>query len=51
MYIDKMTRKEKIDFVKSEINKAPEEELDEILFGFGLEYSDEYLDDLEEEEF
>lgn len=49
MYIDKMSKKEKIEFLKSEINKAPEEELDDILMDFGFEYSEEYLDELEEE--
>lgn len=50
MYIDKMTKKEKIEFLKSEINKAPEELLDDLLMDFGFEYSDEYLEEGFEEE-
>jgi len=46
MYIDKMTKKEKIEFLKTEINKAPEELLDNLLLDFGFDYSDE-----EEEEY
>ena len=41
MYIDKMSKKEKIEFLKSEINKAPEIELDDLLLDFGYEFSDE----------
>lgn len=48
MYIDKMTKKEKVEILKSEINKSQEEELDNMLIDLGFEYSDEYLDELGE---
>ena len=45
MYIDKMTKKEKRDFIKSEINSADEEFLDSMLEDLGYGYSDEDEED------
>lgn len=46
MYIDKMTKKEKVNILKQKINEMSEEDLDNWLMDFGFDYSDEY-----EEEF
>jgi len=45
MYIDKMTKKQKIEELKSEISSCSEKYLDELLRDFGFEYS--YEDDEE----
>ena len=49
MYIDKMSKKEKIEHLKSKIQGASEELLDAMLLDFEYEYSDEYFDEYEEE--
>lgn len=41
MFIDEMTRKEKREALKSEINTASDDLLDAMLEDFGYEYSEE----------
>lgn len=45
MYIDKMTKKEKKDHLKEEINAASDELLDALLLDFGYDYSEEEDED------
>ena len=45
MFIDKMTKKEKVNILKQKINEMSEEDLDSWLMDFGFEYSDEVEED------
>ncbi len=41
IYIDKLSRKEKKEILKSKINEASDEELDAFLLDFGYDYSED----------
>lgn len=45
MFIDKMTKKEKVNILKQKINEMDSETLDAWLLEFGYEYSDELEDE------